>query len=141
VRRALAALFGGAVGKDVVSRTWRKVKTDWDELNVLVFIHGSGNSLSGRLRRHNLVNAIGNPLETTIALSFLISDGVLERYPGLKYLVHTGPASSAAIPVAAIIIGGHAPMATTGCLTLRLFISGATSISTLSSLRRTSFDI
>jgi len=30
VKRALAALFGGAVGKDVVSRTWRKVKTDWD---------------------------------------------------------------------------------------------------------------
>src|SRR5215207_3499249 len=30
VRRALGALFGGAVGKDVVSRVWRKVKTDWD---------------------------------------------------------------------------------------------------------------
>ena len=30
VRRALAALFGGAVGKDTVSRTWRKVKGDWD---------------------------------------------------------------------------------------------------------------
>ena len=30
VKRALAALFGGAVGKDVVSRTWRKVKTDWE---------------------------------------------------------------------------------------------------------------
>src|SRR5471032_2802137 len=26
VRRALAALFGGTVGKDTVSRTWRKVK-------------------------------------------------------------------------------------------------------------------
>jgi putative transposase len=33
VRRALAALFRGAVGKDVVSRTWRKVKTDWDAWN------------------------------------------------------------------------------------------------------------
>ena len=30
VKRALAALFGGAVGQDVVSRTWRKVRTDWD---------------------------------------------------------------------------------------------------------------
>jgi putative transposase len=29
VRRALAALFGGAVGKDTVSRVWRKVSTDW----------------------------------------------------------------------------------------------------------------
>jgi putative transposase len=33
VRRALAALFGGTVGKDTVSRTWRKVKRDWDAWN------------------------------------------------------------------------------------------------------------
>jgi len=33
VRRALAALLGGAVGKDIVSRTWRKVKGDWDAWN------------------------------------------------------------------------------------------------------------
>ena len=30
VRRALKALFGGAVNKDTVSRVWRKVKGDWD---------------------------------------------------------------------------------------------------------------
>ena len=33
VRRALSAVFKGAVGKDVVSRTWRKVKGDWDAWN------------------------------------------------------------------------------------------------------------
>jgi putative transposase len=33
VRRALKALFGGAVGKDLVSRVWRKVKGDWDAWN------------------------------------------------------------------------------------------------------------
>ena len=33
VRRALAALFGGTVGKDTVSRAWRKVKSDWDAWN------------------------------------------------------------------------------------------------------------
>ena len=33
VRRALTALFGGAVGKDTVSRTWRKVKGDWEAWN------------------------------------------------------------------------------------------------------------
>jgi putative transposase len=33
VRRALKALFGGSVGKDTVSRTWRKVKSDWDSWN------------------------------------------------------------------------------------------------------------
>src|SRR3954447_3482515 len=30
VRRALAALFRGAVSKDIVSRVWRKIKSDWD---------------------------------------------------------------------------------------------------------------
>ena len=33
VRRALGALFRGAVGKDVVSRVWRKVKSDWEAWN------------------------------------------------------------------------------------------------------------
>jgi len=33
VRRALAALFGGAVGKDTVSRVWRKVQSDWAAWN------------------------------------------------------------------------------------------------------------
>jgi putative transposase len=33
VRRALRAVFGGAVGKDTVSRVWRKVKSDWDAWN------------------------------------------------------------------------------------------------------------
>jgi hypothetical protein len=33
VRRALASLFVGAVGKDTVSRVWRKVKGDWDAWN------------------------------------------------------------------------------------------------------------
>ena len=30
VRRALAALFGAAVGKDTVSRAWRKLQSDWE---------------------------------------------------------------------------------------------------------------
>jgi transposase-like protein len=30
VRRALAALFGGAAGKDTLSRVWRKARGDWD---------------------------------------------------------------------------------------------------------------
>jgi putative transposase len=33
VRRALAAVFAGPVGKDVVSRAWRRVKGDWDAWN------------------------------------------------------------------------------------------------------------
>jgi transposase-like protein len=33
VRLALAAVFAGPVGKDVVSRAWRRVKGDWDAWN------------------------------------------------------------------------------------------------------------
>ena len=33
VRRALSAVFGGAVSKDTVSRVWRKGKSDWDAWN------------------------------------------------------------------------------------------------------------
>src|ERR1700751_780721 len=33
VRRALSAVFGGAVSKDTVSRVWRKVKGDWEAWN------------------------------------------------------------------------------------------------------------
>ncbi len=33
VRRALKAVFAGDVGKDVVRRTWRKVKGDWEAWN------------------------------------------------------------------------------------------------------------
>jgi putative transposase len=33
VRRALAALFRGAVSKDIVSRVWRRIKGDWEAWN------------------------------------------------------------------------------------------------------------
>jgi putative transposase len=33
VRRALSALFGATIGKDIVSRAWRKVATDWQAWN------------------------------------------------------------------------------------------------------------
>jgi aminocarboxymuconate-semialdehyde decarboxylase len=40
---------------------------------------------SGRLGGNGvLTNTIGNPLETTIALSHLIFEGILDRFPGLK---------------------------------------------------------
>jgi transposase-like protein len=37
VRRALSAVFGGAVSKDTVSRVWRKVKGDWGAWNARSF--------------------------------------------------------------------------------------------------------
>jgi aminocarboxymuconate-semialdehyde decarboxylase len=63
---------------------WKKC----EEHDVLVFLHPTGTRElegSGRLGGSGLLtNTIGNPLETTIALSHLIFEGTLDRFPGLK---------------------------------------------------------
>jgi aminocarboxymuconate-semialdehyde decarboxylase len=62
-----------------------------EELGALVMIHPNGFTEAGRLTRFYFNNVIGNPLDTTIALHYLIFDGVLERYPDLKiFAVHGG---------------------------------------------------
>jgi aminocarboxymuconate-semialdehyde decarboxylase len=62
-----------------------------EELGALVVIHPNGFTHAERLTRFYFNNVIGNPLETTIALHYLIFDGVLERHPNLKILaVHGG---------------------------------------------------
>ena len=38
VRRALKALFAEGIGKDVVSRVWRKVKSDWEAWNARALV-------------------------------------------------------------------------------------------------------
>lgn len=65
---------------------WAKV----EELGCLVFIHPLGTSVGERLNRHYLSNVIGQPIETTIALSHLIFGGVLDRFPGLKIVAAHG---------------------------------------------------
>jgi aminocarboxymuconate-semialdehyde decarboxylase len=55
-----------------------------EQLGALIFIHPSGSTLGQRVAKYYLSNIIGNPLDTTIALSHLIFGGVLERYPNLK---------------------------------------------------------
>jgi aminocarboxymuconate-semialdehyde decarboxylase len=53
---------------------------------VLVFIHPQSTpELAKRFKGNGwLSNTIGNPLDTTIALSHLIFEGTLDRFPGLK---------------------------------------------------------
>ena len=65
---------------------WKKA----EELSVLVVIHPNGFTHAERLKRFYFNNVIGNPLETTVALHYLIFDGVLERHPNLKILVVHG---------------------------------------------------
>jgi len=66
---------------------WKKA----EELGALVLLHPLGFTEAQRLSRFYFNNVIGNPFETTLALHYLIFDGVLERHPDLKILaVHGG---------------------------------------------------
>ena len=60
-------------------------------LDVVIFMHPIGFTQGERLMNHYFNNVIGNPLETTVAASHLIFDGVMERYPKLKVVLpHAG---------------------------------------------------
>jgi aminocarboxymuconate-semialdehyde decarboxylase len=84
-------LRGAAVGASVAGEEFSDAKFHpfWakaEELGVLIFIHPQSTpDLANRLRGNGwLANTIGNPLDTTIALSHLIFEGTLDRFPGLK---------------------------------------------------------
>jgi aminocarboxymuconate-semialdehyde decarboxylase len=81
------AAVGASVGDDEFANPkfhpfWRKC----EELDVLVFLHPQGTpDLARRLKGNGVLeNVIGNPLDTTIALSHLIFEGTLDMFPGLK---------------------------------------------------------
>jgi predicted TIM-barrel fold metal-dependent hydrolase len=63
-----------------------------EELGAVLFIHPLGVPELGKRLTGNgwLANAIGNPLSTTIALSHLIFEGTLDRFPGLKVIAAHG---------------------------------------------------
>ncbi len=62
-----------------------------EALNVVIFMHPIGYTQGERLMDHYFNNVIGNPLETTVAASHLIFDGVMERHPKLKVVLpHAG---------------------------------------------------
>ena len=61
-----------------------------NELGIVVFMHPLGYTQGERLRNHYFNNVIGNPLETTVAVSHLIFDGVVARYPKIKFLAAHG---------------------------------------------------
>ena len=61
------------------------------KLDVIIFMHPIGFTQGDRLMDHYFNNVIGNPLETTVATSHLIFDGVMERHPKLKIVLpHAG---------------------------------------------------
>lgn len=60
------------------------------ELDIVIFMHPIGFTHGERLVDHYFSNVIGNPLETTVAASHLIFDGVMDRYPKLKVVLPHG---------------------------------------------------
>lgn len=108
-------LRGAAVGASVAGAEFSDPKFHpfWakaEELGVLIFIHPQSTpQLEPRFKGNGwLSNTIGNPLDTTIALSHLIFEGTLDRFPGLKicsahgggYLPSYAPRSDQSLRVA-----------------------------------------
>ncbi|MEC8621873.1 MAG: amidohydrolase family protein [Pseudomonadota bacterium] len=82
-------------GRELSDPFFHPVWAKCEELDLLVFMHPRGTNemvSGGRLTGGGaLANTIGNPLETTLALSHLIFEGTLDRFPGLKICaVHGG---------------------------------------------------
>lgn len=79
---------GSVAGRELADPKFHPFWAKCEELGALVFLHPLGTrelEPSGRLTGSGLLtNTIGNPLETTIALSHLIFEGTLDRFPGLK---------------------------------------------------------
>ena len=87
-----AAIGGGVAGAEFSDPKFDPVWAKAEELGAVLFIHPLGTpELSKRFAGNGwLGNTIGNPLETTIALSHLIFDGTLDRHPGLKIIAAHG---------------------------------------------------
>ena len=87
------AAIGGVVdGVEFSDPKFHPVWAKAEELGVPLFIHPAAiPELKKRLSGNGwLTNTIGNPLETTIALSHLIFEGTFDRFPGLKVIAAHG---------------------------------------------------
>jgi predicted TIM-barrel fold metal-dependent hydrolase len=87
-------LHGAAIGENVNGEELSSRRFDpfWakaQELDALIFLHPQSSAeatgITNRVKGPGaLSNVIGNPLESTIALSHLIFDGTFDRFPNLK---------------------------------------------------------
>jgi len=81
-----AAVGGSVAGAEFADPKFHPFWAKAEELGVLIFIHPQSTpELANRFKGNGwLANTIGNPLDTTIALSHLIFEGTLDKFPGLK---------------------------------------------------------
>lgn len=87
------ALVGGSVnGEELANPRFEPFWAMAEKLDAVIFIHPQGVAeLESRLRGNGMLeNVIGNPLETTLALSHLIFEGTLDRFPNVKILAAHG---------------------------------------------------
>ena len=87
-----AAIGGNVGGVEFSDPRFHPVWAKAEELGAVLFIHPQGvPELNKRFAGNGwLGNTIGNPLDTTIALSHLIFEGTLDRFPGLKVIAAHG---------------------------------------------------
>ncbi len=77
-------------GQELSEAKFRPVFAKAEELGILVFLHPSGFTEGRRLSDHYFINVIGNPLDSTVAVSHLIFGGVMDAHPKLKVCVAHG---------------------------------------------------
>jgi aminocarboxymuconate-semialdehyde decarboxylase len=84
-----AGVGGSVNGEELADPKFHPFWAKAEQLGVPVFIHpqaaGVASEVPKRFQGNGVLdNVIGNPLETTIALSHLIFEGTLDRFPALK---------------------------------------------------------
>lgn len=84
------SIGGNVNGEELSARKFDPFWTKAEELGVLVFLHPQPGPMTRFQGNGALHYTINNPLETTIALSHLIFEGTLDRYPGLKFCAAHG---------------------------------------------------
>ncbi len=83
----LAANFGGRDLDDpALDPVWRRIQ----DHGLFLFLHPHHHTPPPRLDPYFLSNLIGNPLDTTIGFARLVFGGVLDRFPGLRFVLAHG---------------------------------------------------
>jgi aminocarboxymuconate-semialdehyde decarboxylase len=77
-------------GAELSEARFRPFFAKAEELGILVFMHPVGFTEGRRLTDHYLINVIGQPLDSTVAVHHLIFGGVLDAYPRLKLCIAHG---------------------------------------------------
>jgi len=83
---------GSVLGEEISAPRFDPFWAKAQELDCVVFIHPRGFAEGAKRFQGagSLGNTVGNPLETTVALSHMIFDGFLDRFPRLKIVAAHG---------------------------------------------------